>query len=89
MSFRAFPVADFVFFTIMLFPLVFMGMVIWESKDGPPPPKVDHLVSLYTDAGTGCQYVGPPQWDRASLTPRIASDGKTHMGCGKQKEPTP
>jgi hypothetical protein len=34
-------------------------------------------MSLLIDHGTGCQYLSVGR----SLTPRIASDGKTHMGC--------
>jgi hypothetical protein len=32
--------------------------------------------TLLIDHGTGCQYL-----ESRTLTPRIASDGKTHMGC--------
>lgn len=32
---------------------------------------------VYTDNQTGCQYVT----ESRGLTPRIAADGKTHMGC--------
>lgn len=32
---------------------------------------------LYTDKLTGCEYLS----DGRGLTPRIAADGKTHMGC--------
>ena len=34
---------------------------------------------LYTDHVTGCDYLSTGQTQ--SLTPRIAADGKTHMGC--------
>jgi hypothetical protein len=34
---------------------------------------------LYKDRATGCEYLTSRE-DRA-LTPRIAADGKTHMGC--------
>ena len=34
---------------------------------------------LYTDRVTGCDYLSTG--DTRSLTPRIAADGKTHMGC--------
>ena len=34
---------------------------------------------LYRDQVTGCQYLSTS--DRYTLTPRIAADGKTHMGC--------
>lgn len=32
---------------------------------------------LYKDTTTGCEYLS----DGRGLTPRIAADGKTHMGC--------
>jgi len=34
-------------------------------------------LTAHTDAATGCQYIRAGQ----ALTPRISSDGKTHMGC--------
>ena len=34
---------------------------------------------LYTDRVTGCDYLSTG--DTKALTPRIAADGKTHMGC--------
>ena len=37
-------------------------------------------VFIYQDKATGCQYVAADSLHSA-LTPRIASDGKTHMGC--------
>jgi len=37
--------------------------------------------TVYADRTTGCQYLAPGFDSRASLTARIAADGKTHMGC--------
>jgi len=37
--------------------------------------------TMYMDRVTGCQYLSPGGSDRSALTPRIAADGKTHMGC--------
>lgn len=31
------------------------------------------------DHGTGCEYLAPP--GSSGMVPRIAADGKTHMGC--------
>jgi hypothetical protein len=44
-----------------------------------PPATRDTVFNLfvYTDTATGCQYVS----ESRGLTPRIAADGKTHMGC--------
>lgn len=38
---------------------------------------------VLTDAETGCQYTYPS--GRSGITPRIAADGKTHMGCKEAK----
>lgn len=34
---------------------------------------------LLTDHETGCQYLSSP--GSSGIVPRIAADGKTHMGC--------
>jgi hypothetical protein len=34
---------------------------------------------VFADRATGCQYLTTQE--RITLTPRIANDGKTHMGC--------
>lgn len=51
----------------------------------PSAPVVPHpsntLLFVYTDDETRCQYIGQRTSD-AGITPRIAADGKTHMGCG-------
>lgn len=41
-------------------------------------------LDIYTDYETGCQYLDHNSAYRA-LTPRIASDGKSHMGCKDAK----
>jgi hypothetical protein len=48
----------------------------------PDAPQLDGYVtlSIYLDAATGCQYLGQRN-SSAGITPRIAADGKTHMGC--------
>jgi len=40
---------------------------------------VNSVVDIYvsTDQGTGCQYLAKGD----AMTPRIAADGKTHLGC--------
>jgi hypothetical protein len=37
-------------------------------------------VAVYMDHGTGCEYVAA-DGGHSAITPRIAADGKTHMGC--------
>jgi hypothetical protein len=37
-------------------------------------------VAIYVDRGTGCEYASADS-GHSAITPRIAADGKTHMGC--------
>jgi hypothetical protein len=48
-----------------------------SMKDDTDPPNGISGMGLHTDYATGCQYLSR---DR-SLTPRIAADGHSHMGC--------
>jgi hypothetical protein len=50
-----------------------------QAQDDPP--------LIYTDKMTGCEYFASIEqgWDGVIAvphSPRIAADGKTHMGCG-------
>lgn len=47
-----------------------------KKDDTDPPGGVSGMV-LLTDSGTGCQY----RYRSAGLSPRVAADGKRHMGC--------
>jgi hypothetical protein len=49
------------------------------KHDDTDPPNGHSGMSLYTDARTGCQYVGIPF---GSLTPRLDAQGK--QICGRQ-----
>lgn len=40
----------------------------------------DWAIMVHSDPETGCQYLRLVSSGR-ELTPRIAADGKTHMGC--------
>lgn len=40
--------------------------------------SVDTRLTIFTDPATGCQYLGVYA---EAVTPRIAADGETHMGC--------
>ena len=42
--------------------------------------NLPYTVYLYADPDTECQYL-MRDGSAAALTPRIAADGKTHMGC--------
>lgn len=47
--------------------------------------RLPYSVNLYADPDTGCQYL-TRDGSSSPLAPRIAADGKTHMGCkGVQK----
>jgi hypothetical protein len=48
-----------------------------EARTGSRDESVDPI--RYQDRETGCMYLTTGQYD--ALTPRIAADGKTHMGC--------
>jgi hypothetical protein len=44
------------------------------------PHGYNQPVYMYQDKATGCQYVSADS-EHSALTPRVAADGKTHMGC--------
>ncbi|MFS2027084.1 hypothetical protein [Massilia sp. CT11-137] len=46
-------------------------------RDDTDPPNGISGVDPITDNATGCQYL----YRRHAMVPRIAADGKTHMGC--------
>lgn len=46
------------------------------GRDDTDPPAARSGLTIRIDHLTGCQYL-----DRDGLTPRIAADGKTHLGC--------
>ena len=49
-----------------------------ESIGATPRHSPATWLGVQTDAETGCQYL---MRERGGLTPRIAPDGRTHMGC--------
>ena len=66
--------------------IVALGMVplaiVGCAKDDTDPPNGRSGMDLFTDAATGCQYLGfGVGTNGKAITPRIAADGKTHMGC--------
>jgi hypothetical protein len=51
-----------------------------QSAPAPiPGAATRYLPYVFLDDATGCQYLSTHT--SAPLTPRIAADGKTHMGC--------
>ena len=54
------------------------------AQPGDPMPALKlaarMAIMVHTDPETGCQYLRLENIGR-ELTPRIAADGKTHMGC--------
>lgn len=59
---------------IMILAVLLAGCMM---KDDTDPPGGISGMDLRQDNATGCQYLSRPN----ALTPRIAADGKTHMGC--------
>lgn len=52
-----------------------------QPGDRPPITKASNWdMVIHMDPETGCQYLRLMNSGR-ELTPRIAADGKTHMGC--------
>lgn len=49
-----------------------------RAAEAPNLSTTTLYISL--DGETGCQYLGQRS-SSAGVTPRIAADGKTHMGC--------
>jgi hypothetical protein len=55
-----------------------------ERSEPKPAPVASfaqgsqYRLDVAIDPDTGCQYL---QQDYKGITPRIAADGKTHMGC--------
>lgn len=52
-----------------------------RAKIEPQAEKFES-VELYKDWGTGCEYL---RVRMGGVTPRIAADGRSHMGCGGAK----
>jgi hypothetical protein len=67
---------------LLLWPLIGLVAGCEREHDQPLQPNTYNTVlNVYTDGATGCQYVGQRS-SSAGIAPRIAADGKTHMGCG-------
>lgn len=61
--------------------LVTLGFILFSKMapyDDTDPPGGRSGMGLRTDNLTGCQYLMSPS---GNLTPRMADDGKTHLGC--------
>ena len=70
----------------MLGLLGWLGYLAFTTPDkpqSPPPPApgahIAYAPYVFVDGETGCQYVSTQ--NSVGLAPRIAADGKTHMGC--------
>lgn len=66
----------------MLMMLVVLVVTGSTKRDDSDPAGGISGFSVFTDALTGCQYVGfgAGMFGKA-ITPRIAADGKSHAGC--------
>ncbi|NHZ98062.1 hypothetical protein [Massilia sp. CCM 8734] len=52
------------------------------TPESPPPTPTSNLryePLVFLDQITGCEYLSTHT--SATLVPRVAADGKTHMGC--------
>ncbi len=63
--------------------LAMLALVGAAAAKEPPALNWDNYTQVYTDQTTGCQYL--VNLFRGGMTPRIAADGKTHMGCKEAK----
>lgn len=63
---------------LLLFVVVY-GRMFGQDYDATDnaDSRVRSGMALYTDHGTGCEYLGNP---RGGITPRLDVDGR-HMGC--------
>lgn len=50
-----------------------------------PTSDVRYVPMVFLDQVTGCQYLSTHTSD--ALVPRIAADGRTHMGCSQGGRP--
>ena len=67
--------------------LIALGMDLYQNG-GPTQRRKAYEqtyrpVYIHVDAATGCMYVSYG----SGLSPRIAPDGKTHIGCGSPWSP--
>lgn len=69
-----YPYAWLVFFVAAV--SITVASVLADHDDTDPPDGSSGM-SLYTDAATGCQYLGSIH---GGITPRLTPLGK-HMGC--------
>jgi hypothetical protein len=59
-----------------------------EARDSTDPPNGFSGMTILKDALTGCEYLAGTTYSgtgTGGITPRVAADGKTHMGCGPKR----
>lgn len=70
-----------VFVGLFLMSLLLSTLAGCMRKTGDPAGEIEAAnPTLYIDRETGCEYLSTI--NVYHLTPRIAKDGKSHMGCG-------
>lgn len=72
--------------TLLLWPLigaVSLAGCAPRTTDIANGSEVAYDPVVYQDKATGCEYLSTGQF--SVLTPRIAADGHTHLGCGSIK----
>lgn len=78
-SFKVFAVLFLIYEAIVLIGMYATGKFDRDETDGEKRSGF----MLRTDYGSGCQYL---ENIKGGVTPRIAEDGITHMGCKTQFE---
>lgn len=64
---------------LLLWPLAGLVLLVGcKRADATPDGDSAYIPVIYRDRSTGCEYLSP---SNSGITPRIAADGKTHMGC--------
>lgn len=82
------PSAKYVTAAVAILLMLWMAL-LGGCNEAPAPPSsevrpipgtgIGFAPFVWMDTATGCEYLSTNT--SAALTPRIAADGKTHMGC--------
>lgn len=65
---------------VILFVIAFAAHGYFKPKDGTDPEDGRSGLILFTDAKTGCQYVGNPA---GGITSRLSAEGHIGATCSK------
>lgn len=84
---RAAHAAKVIIYAVVLGMLVGWGLSGCKQQEGnqSQAEAIAQGVAVYHDYGTGCDYVSADS-THSALTPRIAADGRSHMGCASTQQ---